>query len=203
MDNTTHRIERAAPTRSATWLAALALLAVAVAPAGAGELALAPGDTSPKMVAWTLDGDLTTVEWQGLTLFNFWATWCEACRLEMPELQKIQDEFAEQGLRIYGVNREFTSVDEVRTFLEGTGVKYPQLKPDKRLAKGWEGINVLPTSFLVNADGKILRKYVGASPRQVEGLREDIDNVLHGRPMGPMIIEKPEVVQTKVYEKPQ
>lgn len=162
-------------------------------------LALAPGDPAPKMVAWTLDGELQIMEWQGFTLLNFWATWCEACRLEMPELQKMQDDFGDKGFRVFGLNREPISAEEVRTFLEGTGVQYPQLKPDAVLAERWAGINVLPTSYLIDAEGKILRKYVGASTQQIEGLRNDIENLVHGRPMGPMVIGKPAVTQTKTY----
>ena len=70
---------------------------------------------------------------------------------------------------------------------------------DTLLAKGWTGINVLPTSYLINAEGKILRKYVGASAQQIEGLRNDIENVVNGRPMGAMILGKPVVTQTKTY----
>ena len=180
-------------------LCCLAGLAMPQAALAASGLALAPGDPAPKMVAWTLDGELQIMEWQGLTLLNFWATWCEACRLEMPELQKMQEAFGEKGFRVFGLNREPISSDEVRTFLEGTGVQYPQLKPDARLAKGWTGINVLPTSYLINAEGKILRKYVGASTQQIEGLRNDIENLVHGRPMGSMVLGKPEVTQTKTY----
>jgi thiol-disulfide isomerase/thioredoxin len=185
-------------------LGLLALITVALVASGgvgprASNLALAPGDPSPSMTAWTLDGDLQKIEWQGITLFNFWATWCEACRVEMPELQKLEDTYAEKGLRVFGMNRESMSAEQIREFVTDAGVTYPQLKPDKRLAKGWTGINVLPTTYLISDEGTIIRKYIGASTAQIEGMRLDIDNLVNGRPMGPMVIVKPAVIQTKEY----
>ena len=65
-------------------------------------------------------------------------------------------------------------------------IEYPIYRPHKKFK--WEGVNILPTSFLVDADGVLLRRYVGALPEQIEGLKRDIDDVIHGRPLQPQVI---------------
>ena len=65
---------------------------------------------------------------------------------------------------------------------------YTILIPDKKVYTTWGGIGVLPTTFLIDHEGRILRRYIGSSPVQVEGLLRDVDNALNGRPLGPMVL---------------
>jgi len=153
----------------------------------AAPMALAPGDAAPRIMGYDLDGRLEEVKWDGgITLVNFWATWCEPCREEMPVLQELQDKYADDGLRVIGMNAEAIAPDEVRKFLEDLKISYPIRTPHKRFK--WDGIGILPTSFLVDGKGTILRRYVGARPEQLEGLKRDVDDVIHGRTMQPIVI---------------
>jgi thiol-disulfide isomerase/thioredoxin len=163
-------------------------IALLVLPAAAQTgLALAPGDRAPDLAGYSIENEWTELPWEGLTLVNFWATWCEPCKIEMPKLQELQDEYGDQGFRVIGINRETdTAAELVEEFLAETGVTYPIYR--QSLRQRWEGVNALPTSYLVNAEGVVLRKYVGALPKQTEGLFRDIDDVLHGREMQPMFI---------------
>jgi thiol-disulfide isomerase/thioredoxin len=166
------------------------LLILVASAASAQQMALAPGDRAPALMGWDLEGKLQKVEWKGLTLLNFWATWCQPCRTEMPVLQELLARHREKGFRVIGMNKDSdASIEAMQEFLEEVPVDYPILKPD--LKTPWNDVLVVPTSFLIDGEGKILRKYVGATPEQIEGLERDVDNVLHGRPMGPMPMPGP------------
>jgi thiol-disulfide isomerase/thioredoxin len=177
--------------RSLTWLALGALVASAAGrPAlAAGELALAPGDRAPKLVGQTLDRAPWRAEWggQALTLVNFWATWCEPCKAEIPELARLQTAHA-ADLRVVGVLMDPVGDQELVAFLAPLGVNYPIIRPSPHVNRDWGGIVVMPITFLVGRDGRIVRRYVGATPEQVAGLAADVEAVLAGRPMAPMVI---------------
>jgi peroxiredoxin len=65
-------------------------------------------------------------DWRGQVLVvNFWATWCEPCRQEMPALQRVRDRYAASGLEIIGI--AFDEAAKVRQFATETGVSYPLL----------------------------------------------------------------------------
>jgi hypothetical protein len=61
--------------------------------------------------------------------------------------------------------------------------------------RAWGGIAVKPTSFLVDRGGRILRRYVGASPEQTAGLIADVEAVLDGLPMPPQVMPRPGTVE--------
>jgi len=164
--------------------------------AAAQNLALAPGDQAPPLIVWDLDNEYLTIAWQGTTLVNFWATWCKPCREEMPVLQELHSRYADDGFRVIGMTKDIdVSIEEVQSFIEELEIDYPIYKPD-RMAR-WEFVLVVPTSFLIDAEGKVIRKYVGATPAQIEGLKQDVDNLLNGRPMDPLVMPEPDAVSTK------
>jgi thiol-disulfide isomerase/thioredoxin len=157
-------------------------------PAQARRLALAPGDTAPELSGKTPHDTRETIDYAQtqLTLVNFWATWCEPCKLEMPELNRLYERLSSSGLNVVGVHGGYVEEQALREFVKALEVAYTILIPDKKVYTAWGGIGVLPTSFLVDHEGRILRRYVGSSPVQVEGLLQDIDDALNGRALGPM-----------------
>ncbi len=65
-------------------------------------------------------------QWKGKVLIvNFWATWCEPCREEMPRFMKLQDEYGDQGLQFVGI--AIDQPDKVRAFAQELGLNYPTL----------------------------------------------------------------------------
>ena len=175
------------------------IVAAALALVGAGRpvrygLALAPGDPAPEIELPLLTGDpyAHVFEAHSFTLVNFWAIWCKPCREEMPALQRLSERHQDDGLAVLGILFDPKSDDEAaRRYLEETGVRYPTMRASMQVLQGWGGIGMFPTSFLVDREGKIVRRYVGASPAQVEGLVSDVEAVLAGRPLGSMVIAEP------------
>lgn len=92
---------------------------------------------------------------EGGAVVNFWASWCEPCRIEMPQLHLLSDKLKDHGIAVILV-----SVDEDRFLFEEYLLKYPQ-----HLAVFLTSPNnspeVLPTTYVVNSDGHIIKIYVG------------------------------------------
>jgi thiol-disulfide isomerase/thioredoxin len=175
-------------------MAAILLCAIAglAAVAQATGRALAPGDAAPELQGGHVqeDGALVTVNWGAskLTVVNFWATWCKYCKDQMPVLQQLSEKHAQAGLLVLGVFERELTHDEIKAYYEPLGVRYPVLEASPETNRLWGGIHALPTTFLVDDRGKILRRYVGATPEQIQGLVDDVEAVLEGRKMGNLVI---------------
>jgi thiol-disulfide isomerase/thioredoxin len=104
-------------------------------------------------------------EWHGkLLLVNFWATWCTPCLHEIPELVKLQKQYAAQGLQIVGPAVD--DPDSVKSMLGPLGINYPVLTgtPDAMIdlmGKLGNSQGGLPFSILVSPDGKIIDQQLG------------------------------------------
>jgi thiol-disulfide isomerase/thioredoxin len=95
-----------------------------------------------------------------IILLNFWATWCEPCRHEMPSIERLREKLAGKPFAVFAVN-----VDEpdarVRTFLTQTGLSLPVLMdPNKKVTRDWK-VRVLPTTFVIGPDGRTRYRLVG------------------------------------------
>lgn len=172
------------------------VLAVLVAVAGSLPSAvfalgpLGPGDTAPTLVG-TAPGDPENyrVALSGVTLINFWGVWCIPCREEMPALQAIWEKRKDDGLKVIGViaNNRSTK-EEIDAYLKDMAVDYEILLLGKNWSEPWSDIVYYPTSFLVDENGIIVRRYTGALPEQIVGMIDDINAVLDGQPMKPQVI---------------
>jgi cytochrome c biogenesis protein CcmG/thiol:disulfide interchange protein DsbE len=95
-----------------------------------------------------------------VVLVNFWATWCEPCREEMPSLQRLQQKLGGKGLRVLAVNVG-EGAPRIRQFLERTPVALTILRDaDSEVMKAWR-VRMLPASFLVDRHGMLRYQIVG------------------------------------------
>jgi thiol-disulfide isomerase/thioredoxin len=95
-----------------------------------------------------------------VVLINFWATWCPPCREEIPALIALQNKYKDQ-LQIVGVAQDSGSIDDVRRFAEAHGMNYPTVLSTPDIEKLFPGIYALPTSFLLDRDGRLAQKHIG------------------------------------------
>ena len=116
-------------------------------------------------------------------LLNLWATWCGPCRMEIPELVKLYNEFHSQGFEVVGLSTEDpeASVETVRSFVQAFNMDYrvgwvaPQVAVP--LVQGRDSI---PQSFIISRDGRILRRFVGFSAASTPPqLRQAIEQALN------------------------
>jgi thiol-disulfide isomerase/thioredoxin len=95
-----------------------------------------------------------------VVLINFWATWCEPCRDEMPSMRALRDSFADRPFLVLAVNHA-ESPARVRDFLAREKLDLiALLDPNKEAARAWR-VRVLPGSFLVDAEGRLRYSVVG------------------------------------------
>lgn len=141
------------------------------APAGPAD-ASAPGAgdaaaTGPELRAVSTDALLREVRGSGAraTLLNVWATWCQPCRAEFPELLRVERDYRDRGLRLVLVSTDFDPVAP-RAFLAERGVDFASFykeDDDQRFIDGlspqWSG--ALPATFVYDAGGRLVRFWEG------------------------------------------
>jgi thiol-disulfide isomerase/thioredoxin len=119
----------------------------------------------PKPVAdftvQTLDGQtISSSSWRGrVTLLNFWATWCPPCKAEIPDLIALQNKYRDQ-LQIIGISEDET-VDVVKRFVAEHKINYPIVMATPDVERAFPGVSGLPTSFMLDREGRIAVKHVG------------------------------------------
>jgi thiol-disulfide isomerase/thioredoxin len=122
------------------------------------------GDPMPPYTAKYLDGKpLNLATEKGNVIFlNVWATWCGPCRFETPELQALQNQYAAKGLKVIGVSVDEGETAAVKTFVSEQKITYPiAVDPEGRIANLLQ-TTVLPTSLLLDRNGKIVWRQIGA-----------------------------------------
>jgi len=109
----------------------------------------------------------------------------------MPILNGLQQKYPEK-LQIFGVIKDPIDDAALLEFLDELGVTYTIVRPQQRYDVRWAASGSLPTSFLIDPQGKVLRRYVGATDEQTAGLVYDIEASIDGRPLGPFVFPKAE-----------
>lgn len=129
-----------------------------------GELPVAPeiGARAPSFELHSLKGErLSLAQFQGNpVIINFWATWCEPCRVEMPILQDLYDQFSDQGLRILAVNVGETAIQDWVTALHLT---FDIAHDDHQQVAALYQLRGMPSTYIVAPDGVITAIFYGAT----------------------------------------
>jgi peroxiredoxin len=124
---------------------------------------ISPPVEAPDFTLENLEGSLVSLkDFRGKLVFlNFWATWCGPCRWEMPAMEKLWNRFKEGRFVILAVDiREGKEV--VKSFIQEEGYTFPVLLDSRGEVAGIYGIRAIPTTFLIDPQGKIVGKAVGA-----------------------------------------
>lgn len=90
-----------------------------------------------------------------VVLINFWATWCPPCRAEMPDLVRLQREYAKEGLQIIGITYPPENLDRVRRFARSLKVNYPIILGTRQLKARFSSDENLPLTVVINRDGEV------------------------------------------------
>lgn len=136
--------------------------------------------SAPDFTLPQLDGqDLRLSSYRGkVVLLDFWASWCEPCRVETPHLIELQQKYGERGLQIIGVSMD-DSPDPARAFYQQFHMNYPVVMGTAKTGELYGGVLGLPIAFLINRDGRIYAKHIGATDRAV--FEKDILSLLQNR----------------------
>jgi len=107
-------------------------------------------------------GKLSLASLKGkVALVNFWATWCNPCVHEMPDLEKLHKQFGKQGLVVVGITEPpQDSAAEVATVRKAKGITYPLLTANPAVTKAYSA-TAIPQSYLVGRNGKLIKSVTG------------------------------------------
>ncbi|HVB32825.1 MAG TPA: TlpA disulfide reductase family protein [Patescibacteria group bacterium] len=134
-----------------------------------GPAGLAP---EPSVSFQNLDGQTVNLaEYRGkVVLVNFWATWCEPCKAEIPELIQFQKEYGNKGFTVLGVAMDQEGKSVVAPFVakpqfdvdgQKVSMDYPIVLGTQQTATKFGGIIGLPTSYVISKNGKVVQKVIG------------------------------------------
>jgi cytochrome c biogenesis protein CcmG, thiol:disulfide interchange protein DsbE len=123
-----------------------------------------PGDPAPPLVATELSGrNFVLADLRGkVVAVNFWATWCEPCREELPELAAAWQAHRDRCFEIVGVAEESARDDVERV---AAGIPYPVVFDTRAQALGRWGVQGYPHTFVVDAEGRLRKSFRGAISR--------------------------------------
>ena len=151
------------------------LFALSATLTGAQDLRPWRGGAAPPLALPDLEGRQHRLEdYRGkVVLINFWATWCEPCRDEMPSMNRLHASLAGRPFVVLAVNLA-ESEARIRRFMEQVALDFPVLLDrDTAAAKAWRA-RILPASFVVGPDGRIRYAALGEIDWTKEGVRSAI-----------------------------
>lgn len=142
----------------------------------------APNKSAPDIKLTSIQGqnlNLSALKNQ-IVLVNFWATSCTGCIQEMPELIKLQKKYETNNYKTIAVAMDYDIPEYIQNYV--TEKKLPffvQHDSDGKIAKAFGDVELTPSTFLINKNGKIIKKYVGvADINEIEKLiNKEIKNI--------------------------
>ena len=130
-------------------------------PAGSVKLLKERTEIAPFAATDVSGNPVSTAQLRGkVVLINFWATWCPPCREEIPALIELQKKYKDQ-LQIVGIAQDSGSAEDVRRFMDANGMNYPTVLSTPAIEKLFPGVYALPTTFVLDHDGRLAQKHVG------------------------------------------
>lgn len=112
-----------------------------------------------------------------ILVLDFWATWCVPCLKEVPEWNRLQEKYADKGVKVVGVALASGEAKEVKPVVDSAKMKYTVLMGDDEQTYD---LNIVgfPTTYLITRDLKIYRRYLGTSPFKVAQIEAEIKKLL-------------------------
>lgn len=156
---------------------ALLTAATALALAGTG---CSSSEPAPPSTFVLLDGSKsTTADLKGkVTLVNFWATTCVSCVKEMPQLAATYDKFKSRGFETVAVAMSYDPPSYVVSFAQSRQLPFKvAIDNTGEVARAWGDIKITPTTFIVNKNGQIVKRYIGEP--DFDALHQLLDKLLN------------------------
>jgi peroxiredoxin len=129
------------------------------------EAAGAKGEPRPA-AEFTLEdsqgGKVSLADYKGqVVLLNFWATWCGPCKIEMPWFVEFQRKYKDRGFTVLAVSMDEGGWEVVRPYLEQQQLNFPVVLGDDEMADRFGGVQALPTTFIIDREGRIVATHTG------------------------------------------
>jgi thiol-disulfide isomerase/thioredoxin len=115
-----------------------------------------------------------------VVLLDFWASWCLPCRASFPFYDGLQKKYDDRGLRVVGLTLEENG-EAIRAFLESVPVQFPVVRDPSGEAGETFGVVAMPTTFLLDRDGRVAARFEGSDAAAHARLERAIETLLSGR----------------------
>jgi peroxiredoxin len=153
-------------------------LALACAISSAGCSKAATKKEVPGAPEFTLkDGNGQTVhlsDYKGkVVLLDFWATWCGPCKIEIPWFMEFEQQFKDRGFAVLGVSMDEDGWKAINPYVKNMKVNYRVLLGNDEVGGLYGGLDSLPTTFLIDRQGRIVAKHIG-----IDSGKEDFKNAI-------------------------
>ena len=124
--------------------------------------------TAPDFALKDADGKTVHLaDYKGkVVLLDFWATWCGPCRIEIPWFEEIERTRKDKGFEVLGVSMDENGWEDVKPFLAQMKVNYRVVIGDDPTTQAYGGVDSLPTTFLIDREGKIAAIHIGLAGRK-------------------------------------
>ena len=109
---------------------------------------------------------------------DFWATWCGPCREEIPHLNKLYENYRGKGLVVVGISMDAEGPEVVKQFAKELRMEYPVVMGDENVQQDFGGIVGLPTTFIIDRKGNIVKKYTGYQPAIMQDMEQTIKELM-------------------------
>jgi cytochrome c biogenesis protein CcmG/thiol:disulfide interchange protein DsbE len=96
-----------------------------------------------------------------VVLLDFWATWCGPCKIEIPWFIDFERKYKDQGFSVIGVSMDEEGWTAVKPFISELAINYRVLQGSDSIAQLYGGVDALPTTFLIDRDGRIASTHAG------------------------------------------
>lgn len=165
----------------ASVIAVAFLIAVLTASCQRGGERVGESAKAPDFTLSDLQGNkVSLAEWRGkVVVIEFWATWCPPCRESVPEVNTLYARFKDKNFRLLAiaVDKGADALSGVRAFVEEQGVSYPVLLDDGEASKSYSVMSI-PVLFIVDKEGKVVKRRTGFVPGLAEDLSKEIEVLL-------------------------
>jgi cytochrome c biogenesis protein CcmG/thiol:disulfide interchange protein DsbE len=134
------------------------------------DLNSAVGQSAPGFKLKDADGQTVRfVDYKGkVVLLDFWATWCGPCKVEIPWFMNFEREFKDRGFAVVGVSMDEDGWKAIKPYVQNMKMNYRVLLGDDDVSTAYGGLDSLPTTLLIDRQGRIASVHVGVSQGEEE-----------------------------------
>lgn len=156
------------------------LLMLAGCPGGPPPASVVVGELAPEFTLVNMEGErVSLADYRGqVVVLNFWATWCPPCREEKPTMERLYQQFKDDGLVFLAINVEENGHQVVSEYLMNNSFSFPILLDGKAEVQGMYGVFRYPESYIIDRDGTVVEHIIGGRDWMESSTYRKIESLL-------------------------